>query len=565
MPLKTSSPAPFLLAVALLASACAPSARGLPTGPVPAGAETEELGEGPDVVDDAVGSAAGSLLGNVAYDLPLEANSWVEAELRFLVDQRAAVIGRWLERGDFYEPFIKTILANEGLPTDLYHLAMIESGFIPNARSRAGAVGLWQFMPATGRAEGLRVDDVVDERIDPVRSTYAAARHLRSLHRRFNGDWALAAAAYNAGSGRISRGMQGFGADNFWDLAVRGDLAAETRHYVPRLYAMTIIARDRPRFGFGARSAQRDAFAFDSVQVDLATPLSEIAAVGGVSEEDLARLNPHLLQRITPPGNYWVWVPAGSGPAVQQAFLDSEFRRDGGFATYVVRRGDNLGRIAEASGLPAARIREMNPRTNWDRLAAGQRLRLPASATRALAARAAEAPARAEAAAAPRATASAPAASRGASARGTGSGSAAPARGSAARTTDHTVRPGETLWSIARRYGVGVDAIQQANRLGGTNIVAGRTLKIPQAGGAQVAAAAATTSSTSSTSATSAAPAARAAREEAQPKSTEHVVRSGDTLWSIAREYGATVDSIQAANRIEDSVIVPGQRLLIPR
>jgi membrane-bound lytic murein transglycosylase D len=535
--------APLFLALVVLSGACAPSARGLASAPapVPMAPEPEELGEGPPIDEAVALSAAERLLGDVPYDLPLEANTWVEAELNFLVGERPAVIGRWLERGDFYEGFIKSILAREGVPTDLYHLAMIESGFVPTARSRAGAVGLWQFMPATGRAEGLRVDAVVDERMDPVRSTYAAARHLRSLHRQFAGDWALAAAAYNAGSGRIRRGMQGFGADNFWDLAVWGDLAAETRHYVPRLYAMTIVGRDRPRFGFGLPDGTRPVFAFDSVQVDLATPLATLAEIGGLREDDLVRLNPHLIQRTTPPGTYWVWVPHGTGAVVQMAFQGSAFRRDGGMDTYAVRRGDSLNRIAQRSGIPASRIRELNPGTNWDRLPIGHRLRLPAPAARTLAARAEDPAPR------PVAVAAAPAepATNGAT-------STASARGgttAAASTAEHRVVAGESLWSIARAHGVSVDAIREANRIQGETIVIGRTLRIPA----------------SATPASNGSAATVAAVAAPQPSSAEHVVRSGETLWSIARSYGATVDSIQAANRIENDVIVPGQKLTIPR
>jgi membrane-bound lytic murein transglycosylase D len=533
-PLASSLAGVVLFAV----TACAPAARSAPIALAPIPEEVEEvepedLGEGPDIDEAEVTDADIGLLGTVAYDLPVEANSWVEAELNFLVGERSTVIGRWLERGDFYEPFIKSVLASNGMPTDLYHLAMIESGFIPNARSRAGAVGLWQFMPATARMEGLRVDNVVDERIDPVRSTRAAVRHLRMLHRNFGGDWALAAAAYNAGSGRISRGMQGFGARNFWELAVWGDLADETKHYVPRLYAMTIIARDRPRFGFAPPPEWREGFAFDSIRVDLATPLAELAGIGGVPEAELARLNPHLLQRVTPSGNYTVWVPAGRGPSVQQAFLDSDFRRNGGYATYVVRRGDNLSKLAQQSGLSSARIRELNPRTNWERLPIGHRLRMPAPAVRALNGRGGGSETTV-AAAAPRSGGSA----NGSSAS-RGSSRPAPAA-SGTRVTEHRVKPGETLWSIARQYGVSVDELQAANRLNGAKIVAGRTLKVPQRASAGT-------------------------QRASTSQSAQHVVKPGETLWSIARAYGSSVDAIQGANRMKNSVIVPGQRLLIPR
>ncbi|MDQ3556987.1 MAG: lytic transglycosylase domain-containing protein, partial [Gemmatimonadota bacterium] len=346
-----------LLASLVLMGCASGSPAAVPSGPTPeppAAAEPTERA-GPLPVKQ-----RRDLLGGVAYDLPVEANSWVERELDFLVEQRREVIGRWMARADFYEPFVKQVLAAEGVPTDLHHLAMIESGYVPTIRSRAGAVGIWQFMPATGRGMGLRVDSLVDERMDPVRSTVAAARHLRSLHRSFRGDWALAAAAYNAGSGRISRGMQGIGASNFWDLAAYGTLASETRQYVPRLYAMTIIARDRQRFGFDPPQGVARTFAFDSVEVDLPTPLAELERIGGLPADVLGSLNPHLLRATTPPGRYWVWTPRGAGPGVQAAFQNSDFRRHRGVTRYAVRPGEDLRTLAELAGVSAERLRELN-------------------------------------------------------------------------------------------------------------------------------------------------------------------------------------------------------------
>lgn len=525
----------LLVLLAIVASACAPHRPVVVATPAPGAAEPEELGEAPALVEAEVRDVARELLGDVDYDLPLVANSWVAAELEFLVTQRRETISRWLQRADPYEADVKAVLREYGLPTDLHHMAIIESGFVPTARSRAGAVGLWQFMPATARGVGLRVDSLVDERIDPIRSTHAAARHLRSLinlHR----DWALAAAAYNAGSGRIGRGLQRYGVSSFWDLAVVGDLADETKHYVPRLYAMTIIGRDRARFGFPGRAPElRSAFAVDSVVTDLATPMAELARIGGLAPEALERLNPHLVRRTTPPGRYKVWVPAGTGAALQQAFLDSEYRRNQGNAVYVVRRGDSLGRIAQRGELRGAQVRALNPSVDFDALKAGERLRLPALAVQ-----------RIEAAAAT-AAAAAPATAAAEHARAPARASApAPARRTAESAADggvaHEVAAGETLWGIARQYGVSVAQIEAASGLKGSTIRAGQTLRIPVAGeGAAVA-----------------------AREASRPETREHVVRSGETLWGIAREYGATVDSIQTANRIDDQKIVPGQRLVIP-
>lgn len=511
-PLRSAATA--VPAVALLfLGACSTPRAPLPTAPPPiAVPEPEAVFELPEILGEEIAAVPRDLLGGVAYDLPVEANSWVEAEIDFLVGQRREVIGRWMERGDYYEPYIKDILRSYGLPTDLFHLAMIESGFLPAVRSRAGAVGMWQFMSATGRSEGLRIDSLVDERMDPVRATHAAARHLRTLHRQF-GDWALAAAAYNAGSGRVSRGLKGFGVSNYWDLAQQGDLAEETKHYVPRLYAMTVITRGRDRFGFPA-APQTEGFRYDSVNVEYATPLDVLAKLGGASEEELARLNPHLLRKTTPAGGYWVWVPAGKGVELQRAYLASDFRREQGYGVYVVRGGDNLGRLAEFAEVRSSRIRELNPDVDFDRLQIGAKLRLPYRAAEALAAR--------------------PRASQPEKAREVAPAAKEAPRYAAAVERSHEVAEGETLWELARDYQVTVEQLQEANELVGSTIRPGQTLRIP--GG-----------------------------EAAAPKVTEHVVQSGESLWGIARQYGRSVAELQKANNLGDgSTIRPGQKLVVP-
>jgi membrane-bound lytic murein transglycosylase D len=354
--------------------------------PAPVTVEPEKVDEALDLARVPNGTVGRELLGSATYDLPVEANRWVSMELDFLVNQRKDVVGRWMERAERYETFVRETFAAAGVPRDLHHLAMVESGYQPTARSHAGAVGMWQFMPATGRGMGLRIDDQVDERMDPVRSTRAAARHLRDLYNDFGRNWPLAAAAYNAGGGRISRGMANYGARDFWDLAERGNLAQETRRYVPRLFAVTIIAKDPARFGYARPGGVVRRFEFDSIQVDLPTPLPTMARIGGVPLGELAELNPHLHRGVVP-AFYWLWVPRGQGSGMQQAYATSDYRRRGGFQLYTLRRGEDAQKVALASNLTLEQLRELNLSTNLDRLGRGDRIRLYADAARALATR----------------------------------------------------------------------------------------------------------------------------------------------------------------------------------
>jgi len=461
-PPRAALPAPVAVAAA------EPAAVAVPSEPAP---EPEKVDE-PVAVSSIIAVPSGrELLGSASYDLPVVANQWVASEVSFLVNQRHDVVGRWLERGERYAAFVRETFAAAGIPRDLHHLAMVESGYQPTVRSRAGAVGMWQFMSGTGRGMGLRIDGAVDERMDPVRSTRAAARHLRSLWRDFGGDWMLAAAAYNAGGGRISRGLRSASATGFWELAERGDLAQETRRYVPRLFAVTIIAKDPARFGYAPSAEPVRAFEFDSIQLDLPTPLPVLAKAGGLLLGELADLNPHLV-RGEAPAFYWVWVPKGSGAALLQAYRASDFRRRGGFASYTLRLGEDAALVAQASGLTLDEVRDLNLGVVVDRLGRGDRIRLYADAVRALEARPLERAARGR---------DGDAGEGGPRLAGR---PATPPAAESPRPAEHVVQPGETLWSIARGYDLTVDALRAANDMRPDSVIQpGQRLRIPRPGG----------------------------------------------------------------------------------
>lgn len=551
--------------------------------PPPPADTLRPIGEGFGLQGTRPEAIGGDLLGTAQYDLPVVANEWVRLEVDFLVNQRKSVVAGWLRQADRYDEWVRDVFASYGIPRDLHHLGMVESGYRPTVRSHAGAVGMWQFMPATGRGMGLRIDSLVDERMDPVRATHAAARHLRQLNREFRGDWALAAAAYNAGSGRINRGLGRFNATNFWDLAQRGDLAQETRHYVPRLYAVTIIAKDPARFGYPAPSGPGERFTYDSVRVDLATPLSVLAQAGNLPVQQLVDLNPHMLRQVAP-ANYFVWVPAGQAAALRQAYADSEFRRRGGFSYYRVREGDSLQRLADLSGVSPDRIRSLNLSTNLDALRPGERLRIFSDAARTLNARPVERVARRESRESERDSVSAEgrsSTSRSSESRGERSASSDRAGRSAESRNASASRSSSERSNSAERSSERSSSASSARRTESGESRPGRSASSTTRSDSSSGASSRNSSGSSSRSGASSSSGASSARtgtsgtsspsartgsssSGAAPSRT-HKVEDGESLWGIARKYDVTIDAVREANDMDSETIQPGQTLRIPR
>jgi membrane-bound lytic murein transglycosylase D len=259
------------------------------------------------------------------WDIPVARNESVDRFVNIFTGRRSEDMAQYLKRSGRYEGMIRTKLRMAGMPEDLVYLTMIESGFNPNARSRANAVGLWQFMSPTARGYGLRVDGYVDERRDPERSTDAALRYLRDLHTQL-GSWYLAAAAYNGGDGRVSRALmaetgrvKGRGDADFW--RIRHRLPRETREYVPLMVAAAVVGKEPEKYGLGGVERWMP-LQSDTVSVPGGTRLATVARAAGVSESDVARLNPHLVRKQTPPGKkeFPVRIPQGRGERFAGAF-----------------------------------------------------------------------------------------------------------------------------------------------------------------------------------------------------------------------------------------------------
>jgi len=246
--------------------------------------------------------------------------------------------GPALSRGAKYLPSMTDILVREGLPPELAYLPLIESGYREQAVSPAGAAGPWQFIPETGRRYGLRIDSLVDERRDPIKSTHAASAYLKDLHEMF-GDWQLSLAAYNSGEYRVARILsQNKDVEDFWDMRDGGLLPRETSAYVPRFLAAVQIAKAPESYGF-AQPPRHTPEPYEMVDVDRQVSLRAAADLCGVSADELEELNPALRRGITPSG-YTLRVPAGKAEPLRI-----------GLATYVepVQPRRNVARSARGS------------------------------------------------------------------------------------------------------------------------------------------------------------------------------------------------------------------------
>lgn len=388
------------------------------------------------------------------FDIPITINDAVERWLKYFQTDGRKNFAIYLSRAGRYEPMMRAIFRDAGLPEDLVYLSLIESGFSPRAYSRARAVGLWQFISSTGRLYDLKVSYWVDERRDPIKATKAAAAHLGDLYEEF-GSWYLAAAAYNGGPGRVRRGVRRTGSDDFWTLSQRRYLRRETRNYVPKLIAAALIAKQPEHYSF-FDIEEAEPMAYDVVQVPDATSLEVIAEAAGVSLSEVAALNPQILRGVTPPGQrYSLRVPPGASHrfALNYARVPASERVT--WVQHVVRRGDTLSEIASDYGVSVSAIRAANRGVDPRRLRIGQRLIIP---------RAGKLPR----------FASAPTTVR---VRTVKPRNVGPQRPQGPYVT-YQVQSGDSLWAIAKRYDVTARDLMAWNGLTSSRIYPGDEVRI---------------------------------------------------------------------------------------
>lgn len=254
------------------------------------------------------------------FDIPIIYNEDVAKFIKYFTGRGRKFFTKWLERSSKYRAILQKIIRESNLPQDTIYLAMIESGFSPFALSRSGAAGIWQFIPSTGKRYGLRIDYWVDERRDPIKSTYAAVNYLKDLYKHF-GSWWLSWAGYNAGEGRIIRAISKAKTDDFWEIADRRFIRRETRQYIPKLMAAALISSNPARYNFVDLEYQGE-FEFDEVKVPAATDLRIVASASLSDYYTIWLLNPAIRRGITPPDveYYTIRIPKGSKEMFEKNF-----------------------------------------------------------------------------------------------------------------------------------------------------------------------------------------------------------------------------------------------------
>jgi membrane-bound lytic murein transglycosylase D len=480
-------------------------------------------------VDDWAGKADPRLaaqaekeLMRVPHDLPLTVNDSVLQYLSYFSTVRGrATVEHGLDRSGRYNDMIRRVLKEEGVPQDLMYLAQAESAFQPTAVSRAGARGLWQFMPFRGEEYDLDRTYYVDERSDPEKATRAAARHMRDLYDMF-GDWYLVMAAYNSGPMNVVKAVERTGYADFWELQKRHALPKQTQNYVPIIIALALVAKDPSLYG--VQVAPEKPAPVDVIHPAHAIDLRLVADATGADLDDLRGLNPEMLRSVTPNDpNFELNLPAGYGEKFTNVISQVPADKWTSWRLHTVEQGETMADIARHYHVTVAGIEAANHLEAHAVVPAGFMLNVPAAPP-------------------------------------------------AVRLVHYRVVRGDTLEGIAERFDVSVSQLKRWNNIHGASVPRGSRLKIyaggspEDSGRSAVAKSAAHAAGDGNGAVTVRKVSATAPGASDKPGSVEHHVKQGETLYSIAHAYKTSVGSIRQANSfLDERPLKAGDVLTIQR
>ena len=320
-----------------------------------------------------IGNTKYTVLDDSDGHIPIVTNKKVEQFIQYFQTKGKKQFELYLSRYAVYNDMIQIIIKQYSLPEELVYLAMIESGLNPKAYSRANASGMWQFIYSTGLQYNLSRNWYIDERRDPEKATHAACKYLTELYEQFD-NWYLALAAYNAGSGRITRAQRLHQTSDFWQLH---SLPRETRNYVPFFLAASIIGKDPQKYGFSV--PPKAPLKYDVVEIEKSGDLSILAQTAGISLSTLQKYNPELRQSATPASAYDLKLPIGKKVLFEKKYaaLPESKRFAPQYITHRVRGGENLGSISRKYHVSIHDIASVNKIKNRHKIRVGQVLTIP--------------------------------------------------------------------------------------------------------------------------------------------------------------------------------------------
>lgn len=498
------------------------------------------------------------------YDFPITVNKQVMYYMELFQGKQRDYFTHWLARSSMYRPHIEAELKKARLPQDLVYLAMIESGFNPSAYSSAKACGLWQFMEGTGNQYGLRVDPWVDERREPEKATKAAIRYLSSLYNQF-GDWYLAVAAYNAGEGKIGKAMKMHNAKDFWEVAVSDGIFMETKRYVPKLIAAIIIARNPEKYGFKDVN-YKSPLEYETIRVPGGVTLDAVAATSNASVKELRTLNNELKKHQTPPKSaYTLRVPVGKRELIASNLDKLRPVTTTVFITHVVKKNETLAGICNQYNISRTTLLKAN-NLRTAQLPKGLRLRIPSATTKYIIAKEEQLPAE-----------------RGVKLEG---------KGKQVQTAIYTLKPGDTLSSVAKKHNVSLQNILEWNKLNQQDFVKGGqqiALRLERSNQEAKEAPVPSTKAdvakiASDIRATAQVPTLEATKKRAvaslqptpAPKQTPssiqkispptlYVVQNGDTLSTIAKKFQTSARDLRDWNKLSTTTVQIGNKLIVKK